>query len=140
MIYICILLLFSVLLESSLTTLPLVLLTILIGAVILKRNELIGLAFGAGLILDMLTLKPLGFSSLALVLFVFIIYLYRRKFEIENLIFVLVFSFLGSLIYLLISGTGLAVFESILAMLMAGISFYIFQITNRKSLKYSKYG
>lgn len=140
MIYISILLIISVILESSVTSLPLVLITILIGAVTLKKNEMFLLAFLGGLFLDMFTLKSLGISSLFFVLYVFLIYLYRRKFEIENLGFVIVFSFFGSFIYLVISGTGLAIFESVIAMLISAISFYVFQITNKKKVRYSKYG
>lgn len=140
MIYISLLLIISVILESSVTSLPLVLLTILIGAVTLKRNEMFLLAFLAGMFLDMMTLKTLGISSLFFVLFISLIYLYRRKFEIENLGFVIAFSFLGSFIYLIISGTGFALFESIVSTALAAVSFYIFQITNKKSVRYSKYG
>lgn len=140
MIYISVLLILSVLLESSVTSIPLVLIAILIGAVTLKKNEMFLLAFLAGMLLDMLTLKTMGISSLFFVLYVFVIYLYRRKFEIENLNFVLAFSFIGSLLYLLFTGSGLSISQSIVATLISGVSFYVFQTTNKKSVRYSKYG
>lgn len=140
MIYIIILLIISVVLESSVTSLPLVLIAILIGSVTTRKNEIFLLAFLAGMFLDMLTLKTVGISSLFFVLYVLIIYLYRRKFEIENLGFVVVFSFIGSFIYLFITGSGFALIESFIATLISSISFYVFQITNKKKVRYSKYG
>ncbi len=140
MIYISLLLIITILLESSITSLPLVLLVILIGAVTLKKNEIFLLAFLSGMFLDMLTLKTIGVSSLFFVLYVFLIYLYRKKFEIENLGFVIVFSFFGSFLYLIITGSGFALIESIVATFISATSFYIFQITNKKKVRYSKYG
>lgn len=130
-------LILTVLIESSLTTLPLTLLVILFLAVSTKRNEVFVLAFFSGLILDILSFSLIGLSSLYFVTFVFLIYVYQKKFEIDTINFIFIFSFVGSLIYLLISGVSFVIIQSFLATLIASSSYIVFRKFNKKQLKYA---
>ncbi len=127
----------TVLLEATVTTLPLVLLIILFLSVVNRSNEVFAIAFFAGLFLDLLTLGRFGFSSLYFTVFVFIIYTYQNKFEIETLHFITIFSFLGSLIYLFIQGVGFAILQSVFATIIAASSFIAYKKLNKKAPKYA---
>lgn len=93
-----------ILIEGALTSLPLSLLLLLNIAVITKKTWVFAAAFLAGLLLDILTLNPLGKTSLFFLIFIFIVLIYDRKFEIQTYPFVLISSFFGSLVYLIIFG------------------------------------
>lgn len=130
-------LIFAILLEASVTTLPLTLLIILFLAVINKNNEVFLIAFFSGLFLDLLSLDRLGVSSLYFTVFVFIIYIYQKKFEIETLYFMIIFSFIGSLIYLLLMGTGFIFLQSTVATIISVSSFLAYKKFNKKAPKYA---
>lgn len=127
----------AILFESSVTTLPLVLLIVLFMAITSKKNEVFVLAFFAGLILDILSFGRVGFSSLYFTIFVFLIFLYQRKFEIETLNFVTIFSFFGSFFYLLMEGVRFAFFQSLTATALVIVSYMVFRKFNKKLPKYA---
>src|SRR4029078_5076110 len=127
----------AILLESTVTTLPLVLLIILFLTIMNRKNEVFIVAFFAGLLLDVLSLGRVGFSSLYFTIFVFLILLYQRRFEIETINFVAIFSFLGSFFYLLIEGVRFALFQSVFATALVIISFLVFKKFNKKAPKYA---
>lgn len=127
----------AILLESTITTLPLVLLIILFLAIMNRKNEVFVVAFFAGLLLDVLSLGRVGFSSLYFTIFVFLIFLYQRRFEIETLNFVVIFSFLGSFFYLLLEGVRFAFFQSVFATGLIIISYLVFRKFNKKAAKYA---
>lgn len=137
MILFSIFLFLAILLESTITTLPLVLLLILFLAVTRKSNDVFVVAFVAGLILDILSFGWIGFSSMYFVLLTFLIFMYQRKFEIETVNFLVLFSFFGSLIYLLIEGVRFAFIQSIVMMLIIATSYYFFRKFNKKIPKYA---
>lgn len=136
MILIVLSILISIMLESTITTLPLVLLIILFLSVVNRTNEVFLIAFLSGLFLDLLTLGRLGTSSLFFVTFVFIIYSYQRRFEIETLHFVIIFSLVGSLIYLIFTGPDHIVSQTILATVISSLSFMAYKKFNKKTPKY----
>ena len=87
-------------LSSSLTTIPLSIIILVVCAVIFRESWVFFAAFLLGLYLDLILIKPLGYTSLMLTIFVFLIRLYERKFETQTISFVLLSTFLGSLVYL----------------------------------------
>lgn len=97
-------LLVAIFLEGSITTLPVVLLMLLIITVVIRQSFVFGVAFLSGVLLDLLIMRPVGQTSVVLVLFVLFVRLYERKFEIETVPFVLFASGLGTLLYGLIFG------------------------------------
>ena len=137
MILFSIFLILAILLESTITTLPLVLLLILFLAVTRKSNDVFLVAFIAGLLLDILSFGRIGFSSMYFVLLTFLIFMYQKKFEIETVNFLVLFSFFGSLIYLLIEGARFAFIQSIVMTLIIAASYYFFRRFNKKIAKYA---
>src|SRR3990167_2245731 len=94
-----ILILISTIIQASATTLPLVILFFLYAAVVAKKTWIFPMAFLAGLVLDVLLLNPLGGTSIFLVILLFVVLLYDKKFDIQTFPFVFLASFIGSLIY-----------------------------------------
>ncbi len=94
------LLLISLLLEGTVTTIPLVLICLLCLGIIWREAVVFPVAFFAGIIFDLLTLHSIGVTSLFFTIVLFLVFLYQRKYEINSLPFVLVASFGGSLLFL----------------------------------------
>ena len=91
----------AVILQGAITPLPLVLLCLLYVTIIMRQGiPVFFLAFVTGLLLDTFALRPIGETSIFFLLFTFLVLLYQRKYEINSYQFVLVASFLGSLLYL----------------------------------------
>lgn len=104
----------ALILQTTLTTLPLVLLTLFCLTIIYKNNSIFIFAFTFGLLLDIITFKTPGFSSFFFVISLFLILIYQRKFEITTNYFVLISSFLGSIGYMLLfSYTDLIIAQAI---------------------------
>ena len=110
-------------LSSSLTTIPLSIIILVVCAVIFRESWVFFAAFLLGLYLDLILIKPLGYTSLMLTIFVFLIRLYERKFETQTISFVLLSSFLGSLIYLKVFGYSNILAQSLVSSLLAILLF-----------------
>jgi hypothetical protein len=125
-----ILLIFSLLLESTVTTVPLVLVC-LICLLIIKRNEVVFLyAFLAGLFLDIFAVRNLGISSGFFLFILFLMFLYQRKYEINSFPFLIIVSYLGSLFFLLLFGFEIIFIQAGISSIFAVILFSIFRIKN----------
>lgn len=127
----------SILLESTLVTLPLTLLIIIFASVVIRKNDVFILAFFSGLFLDILRLGTVGFSSTYFVIITMIVFSYQKKFEITSLHFILITALIGTLGYLLIAGTSYVIFQTLASSLLISISFFVFKKTNKKTLKYA---
>ena len=134
---IALLLLVSVFLEATLITVPLTLLIVIFSAVTLKNNDVFILAFLSGLLLDILTLGTIGLTSAFFILFVMLIFLYQKKFEIESLSFVAISTFTGSIIYLFLTHSNHLIPEALLSTFLMFSSFFIFKKTIKKAPKYA---
>lgn len=132
MISIIIFIIFAILLGVSISSIPLIIPVLVFAAVSFKTKEIYVLSFFSGLILDLLTFNPLGFSSAFFLSLVFIIYLYQKKFEIDNIVFVSAISSISSFIYLWILGNSYSVFSSVFILLVAGVSFLVYKLTTHK--------
>ncbi len=91
------------LLESTVTTLPLVLIFLGVYYIVTKNQAVFLLGFLRGVLLDISRLQTIGQSSIIFICFIFVLFLYQRKFETASLQFVVVSSFFGSLVFLLLS-------------------------------------
>jgi len=118
--------LFSLFLESSITTLPLVFLTLLCFAVLTRKDWIFVIAFIAGLALDVLSFRLLGQSSLYFILYIFLVFLYERKFEISTKYFIFIASFLGSFGFLIIFSYNNVVLQSLISSIIGVLIFSIF--------------
>lgn len=126
MIYLLLfLLIVSVFLEGTVTTLPLVFICLLCLTILIRSSLIFFVAFFAGILLDAFALRSIGATSIFLLLAVFLILLYQRKYEINTFPFVLMASFLGSLLFLILFGYAhvfwLAIVSAIVASLVYGI-------------------
>lgn len=81
------------------------------------------LAFFMGIILDLMLFRFLGVTSLFLTTFLFLIFLYKKKFEIYTLPFVLIVSFVGSALYLMIFGYNYILQQAIVSSIIAVLLF-----------------
>src|SRR5476651_806229 len=119
-------LLLALVLEVSLTTLPLIFLVLLCLIVTFKKDWLFVLAFIFGLLFDLLAFKTLGITSAFLVLFLFLVLLYQSKFEITTGYFVAISSLLGSFLFLFLQGyTQMIIIQAILSSIIAVAMFEI---------------
>jgi len=100
--FILVLILFFLSFLEAITTLPLVLIVLLCLTIVFKRSMLFALAFFTGLFLDIFQLRNLGQTSLFFLIFLVIVLLYERKFEIKTKPFVFISTFVGALFYLLL--------------------------------------
>lgn len=91
---------FAILLEGTITIIPLVLAVLLVTAVMLKSRGVFILGFLAGILLDALSFHIIGMSSVYFLLVLLFVFLYDEKFEIRSAAFVFFMSLVGSMIYL----------------------------------------
>jgi cell shape-determining protein MreD len=120
------LLLLALFLEVSLITIPLIFLVLLCFVVIFRENWLFPLAFIFGILFDLLSFKTLGVTSAFLVLILFLVLLYQSKFEITTGYFVIIASFLGSLLFLFLQGyTHLIFVQAVVSSIIALSMFEI---------------
>lgn len=132
-----ILLLISIFLEGTVTSLPLVFLCLLCLTILLRDSWLFLVAFLAGIFLDTFALRPLGESSIFFLIVVFLILLYQRKYEINTYPFVLIASFVGSLIFLVIFAYNAAVILASVSAIIAILLFMLIRIVN--SISHGRY-
>lgn len=127
----------SILLESTITTLPLSLLIILFASVKTRKSDIFLIAFVVGLLLDILAFKNIGWSSLYFTIFVYTIFLYQKKFEIMTLNFITFFGLIGSFGYLFMTGASNIILQALICAALSSFSFFVFRKTNKKILTYA---
>ena len=124
-------LLSAILLESSVTTVPLTLAALILYAVSKKDPDVLVFGFFSGILLDILTLGIVGKSAIFFVIFLALILMYERKFEMGSIYYLSFFSFLGLFSYSFLKGAyapiPLAIFSTILSILI----FKLFMRTER---------
>ena len=113
----------AIILESTITTLPLVFIVLFFSAVVFDTPALFVWSFLSGLVLDTLLFQPLGESSIFFLACLALAWLYERKFEIRSIPFMLVFSFLGSMGYIWLFGGSDIFLQGVLS---AGVGLGIF--------------
>jgi hypothetical protein len=117
-------------LECTVTTLPLLLIFTTIILILRRRLWVFALAFFGGLIVDVVSVHVIGGMSVFLVVCLFLILLYERKYEIATIQFVLASSFFGSLLYLLIFGYKDVLVQSFVASVVGVLLFVILRRVN----------
>lgn len=116
------------LLESTVTSLPLFLIAVLLSLILYSSkhsNLVFVLAFLGGLILDASAVRYLGGASLFLTCLLFLVLMYERKYEINTIAFVMVSSFFGIFSYLWIFGYGDIFIQSVIGSFLSGVLFII---------------
>ena len=126
-IVLLVLLLLSVLLEGTVTVLPLVFICLLCMTIVTRDSFIFLPAFIAGILLDAFALRPIGETSIFLLLAVFVMLLYQRKYEINSYPFVFMASFIGSLLFLILFGYSGAFVQAIVSAVIAVLLFALFR-------------
>lgn len=120
---------FAVIAQGELSSFPIILDVLLISYILTRSTKIVTASFISGIFLDIFTVKTVGISSMFFVVFLFLVFLYERKFEITTLPFVLITSFLGSLGYLVLTQDTILFFESLVsAIITVGLFTVIFRI------------
>ncbi len=86
----------SFLFAVHVTTLPFFLGFVLVLFITYRSRAIFLLAFVVGLLFDIMTLHPIGLTSLMLLIVLFLASLYQRKFELRTYPFVFFASFFGT--------------------------------------------
>jgi cell shape-determining protein MreD len=120
--------LFALVIEGTLSLIPLVF-VILLNLLIIKRdNSIFYIAFLAGIVLDLLSVRPVGLTSAYLVTFFLAVLLYERKFEIKSFFFITLASFFGSLgLLFLTSFSSVIILQAIVATCISLIVFKFYE-------------
>lgn len=136
--FIFLVLLLLLFLETSFFSFPLVLGGILLLSVLYKEYWIFLVAFVMGILLDVLMFQVAGGSSLFFTVLLGVLFLYERKYEIQSMPFVTIFTFLASLIYGFIFHEQHVFLEAIgLVFLSGGIFFLLDKLnTSRPAKKY----
>ena len=119
-------------LEGTVTTIPLVFIFMLCLTVIKKAEWLFPLALFSGIILDILTVRTIGLTSTILIISIFLILLYERKYEIDTIPFVFFASFLGSFIFMQLVGHP-SIIEPFISSVLAVGGFVGYQFFKKNS-------
>jgi hypothetical protein len=116
-----------VIIASGITTIPFSIGLLAVSAVLFKKSRVFFLAFGLGLFLDLIMIRLLGYTSLVLTIFVFILFLYERKFETQTVAFVFISTFLGSFSYLWLFGYQMVFWQALVNALITILAFRLIQ-------------
>jgi len=119
--------------EATITTLPLVLLFLLVFSLIQKKILILTISFFSGIFLDIFSLRPVGGASLYFAVFFFLVFIYERKYETATFPFVFVASFLGSLGFILFLRQNFLATAFPEALLSACIALFAVSILNLKN-------
>ena len=122
-----------VLIEGSVTTLPLTLIFLLCLTVMKRQEWIFLLAFSAGILLDVFSFRQIGVSSLFFVLYIFLILLYQRKYETATMPFVIIASFFGCMIYGLLTSQPSVILQSLISTGITAWAFSLYRNMNRSS-------
>lgn len=111
--------------EGMFTSMPIFLSSLLIYYIATQSSRIFLLGFIFGIFLDLLKLHVLGISSIYFVIILFLVSLYRRKFEIATIPFVFFSSFFGSIGYLLLFNESSVVVQSVVSAVIAVVMFIV---------------
>lgn len=106
---------------QSLFSFPFTFNLLLVYAIKSAENLAFPIAFILGIILDLFYFRPVGITSIFLLIFLFAIFTYRRKFETDNLTFIFISSFIGSMILFLVLGETQMLLKSFLSAIFATV-------------------
>ena len=118
--------------EGFVTSVPLVLLSLLTIAVQTKSSRVYVYALLAGCLLDILTGRLLGVTSLVYVVLLSTIFLYQRKYEINSHIFIFFSAMIMSLLYCLIFGVSPLFMHVMGSVLFAEALFLLWKVVFSK--------
>lgn len=110
--------------HATVVSVPIFLSVFIIYYIVTRKLSVFFLAFFVGIVLDIVLVRPLGITSIFLVLFLFFVILYEKKFEIDTPQFVFFGTFLGSVMYLFAFWYSNIFLQAFVNALL-GVSFYV---------------
>jgi cell shape-determining protein MreD len=116
---------FLTILESTFLSFPFLFVGLLLSTLFIKTGAIFSFALVSGILLDLLAVRPLGATGLFFVVFLYLVQLYDRKYEITSVTFVGVASFLGCYFYFWVFGEHDILFRSVISALITSILFYV---------------
>lgn len=125
-----IILLCSALLEGFIS-LPLLLIALLTLMISLRSQFVLLVGFLLGLVLDLITLRPLGETSIFLCAFLLLILIYERKFETRTYAFVIFATIIGCASYSLLFGPTNILMQILLSVFFSSILFTFLSLLTR---------
>jgi len=111
--------------EATVLALPVTLLVLFLWYIKTLRTSIFIFAFFAGFFLDTLLVGEIGLRSIFFVMFIFLVFLYQRKFEIKTIPFVFFASFFGSVLYSFIFLHGPIIFAALIVSFLAVVFFLL---------------
>jgi len=133
-LFLCFILLIAVFFEGAFITLPLVL-DILLVSFVLNRGSWVFLAsFMSGILLDIISLRLIGTTSIVFIVLLFILTLYEKKFEVKTVYFVFFSSFIGSLIFLIVFKHDYVLQQGAISSIFAILLFKLFSRIEKRKL------
>lgn len=124
----------AILLEGSVTSLPLVLSMLLVLAVNVHKQDVFVAAFLAGFLLDVMLVRPVGLTSIFFLCMLLLVFLYEKKYEIKSLFFVVIFAGLSSALYLMIFHSPDYFLQVVISTFIAGGLFSLLRAVNQKKV------
>lgn len=109
----------AIILEGTLTTMPLVFILLLCYDVLNRSGKVFYSAFAAGILLDIVTVRPVGASAVYFILFFALLLLYQSKYEIRSYFFVAISSLAGSYLYLYLLAQNRSLGQAVLSSCLA---------------------
>lgn len=132
-VFVSLFLFFAVLIEATFFTFPLGVLILLCGFLLTRRVlTYIIFAFVFGILFDLLHVRPIGVTSLFLLIYLFFVSLYQKKFEISALPFVAVSSFIGTWLFSFFAGYSYALILAACSTLLVMVFFIVLILFNTK--------
>lgn len=131
MFFLILLFVISLILQGSITTIPLVLILLLNLFIATKKTSVFVIAFFCGLLLDSMLGNSFGQTSFFYLLFLAVVFLYERKFDIQTFPFVFISSFLGSFVYLIVYDNRFIILQSITSALISIAFFFLLIVADR---------
>jgi cell shape-determining protein MreD len=122
----------ALILEGSLTSLPLVLLSLLLFRIATKSSNGFLLAFLAGILLDVFLVRPLGETSVYFLIVLFLIGMYEKKFEVNSLPFIMLATLTTAFVYLIIFPVPASFIQAISLTFMAGVLYILLRLKKTK--------
>jgi cell shape-determining protein MreD len=122
MIYLGILI--SIILEASFLSIPILIPIILSYFIFTKNSNAFFLAFASGILIDTFLLNPIGISSIYFCIILFLVFLYSKKFEIESLPFISIFTILASSFYIAIFSSSFFIAKTFICTAISVIIYF----------------
>ncbi len=135
MAFLTVLFIIFVILEVSVTTIPLTLILLLNFAVASRKTQVFVFAFILGILIDIMLGNAVGQTSIFYIIFLSVVFLYDRKFDIQTFPFVFIASFLGSFLYLVIYDSRLLLPTSLTSALISIFLFRLIIVADRLHIR-----